>query len=87
MTKVNGDVACAVLTYVVNEIAAVPSQSEQLVAVKRRGVGVDGLNNRHGEGRGDETNPLVVEEGERFWTETKDYTRSDTHSQEERREG
>jgi hypothetical protein len=74
-------------TYVVNEIAAIPSQGKQLVTVERRDVTADALNNGHEEGRGNETGPLVIDEGERFGTETKDDTRSHTHSQEERGEG
>ena len=77
----------ASVTHVINEVPAVPSQGKQLVTEERRGVAPDGLNEGHNEGRGDETEPLVVEEGERFRTETKDDTRSYSHSQEERGEG
>lgn len=74
------------VTHVVNEVTAVSSQSKQLVAEERRGVTEDGLNDGHDEGRGDETDPLVVEECELFGTETSDETRSHTHGEEECRE-
>ena len=77
----------ALATHVINEVATVSSQSEQLVAKERGCVATDRLNDGHDEGCGDETNPLVMEEGERFRTKTKDDTRSQPHSEEERREG
>lgn len=64
-------------THVVNEVAAISSQSKQLITNERRGVIVDGLNDGHDEGRDGETDPLFVE-GELFGTETKDETRSHT---------
>lgn len=66
-------------THVINEVPAIPPQSKQLLAEERGDIAVDGLNDRHDEGCGDETNPLVEEEGERFGTETKDDTRSHAH--------
>jgi len=66
-------------THVIDVVPAVSSQSKQLVAEERGGIAVDGLNDRHDEGCGDETNPLVEEEGERFGTKTKDDTRSHAH--------
>lgn len=68
------------VTHVVNEVTTVSSQGKQFVTEERRGVAVDGLNEGHDEGRGDETNPLVVDEGERFGTETEDDTRGHAHS-------
>lgn len=73
--------------HVIYEVAAVSSQSKQPVAAERRGIGVDGLNDRHDEGRSDKTNPFVVEEGERLGAETEDEARSETHSKEEGRKG
>jgi len=51
-------------THVIDKVTAVSSQGKQLVAEERRGVAVDRLNDGHDEGRGDETNPFFIEEGE-----------------------
>ena len=52
------------LTHVVDEITAISSQGKQLFTVERGGVAVDGLNDGHDEGRGDKTDPFVVDECE-----------------------
>jgi len=66
-------------TRVMSEVPAVSSQSKQLVTKKRGDIAVDGLNDRHDE-EYDENNPLVEEEDERFWIETRDDCRSHAHS-------
>lgn len=73
------------MTYVVNQISRVSSQSQKFSRSERSEVDIDGLNEGHDDRSCGEPNPFLVNKGERFRSIAENNARCDTKGEQKGR--
>ena len=72
--------------YVVYWVATVATKREESAWTVRCDVAANSLHDRHEDGRGDQPDPLLVDEGQGLWSVTVDQSSGETECKEHGRE-